>query len=124
PEYEQIRVTTGWITVIENGDTVLDRRIRTDPEAFWDHLQTETYAKIVEYMIDVQDGRPSPANAPFFDEFRVELELSEPNYRIGVDEEVISSLEALHEDVYFETLTLFDLIGGRYNVDGLQYAGR
>jgi hypothetical protein len=124
PEYERVRVTTGWLTAVADGDTLLDRRIRTDPEAFWDHLQTETFARIIEYMMDVQEGRPSPGNAPYFDEFRIELELSEPNNRIGVDEEVISSLEALHEDIYFETLTLFDLLGGRYGVDGLQFAGR
>ena len=64
--------------------------------------------------MDTQDGNPAGDNAPFFDEFRVDLRLSEPDYRIGVDEEIISSLEALHEDLYFETHTLFSLIGGRY----------
>ncbi len=124
PDYEQIRVTTGWVTVEADGATVLDQRIETDPEAFWRVFQTETYAKIVDYVMDIQEGRPSPANAPFFDELRVELTLSEPDYRIGIDEEVISSVEALHEDIYFETLTLFDLIGGRFAIDPLSYPGR
>ncbi len=124
PEYEQVRVTTGWLAVTQGSDTIVSRRVRTDPEAFWDRLQTETFGRIIEYVMDIQDGRPSPANAPFFDELRVDLTLSEPDHRIGVDEEVISSLEALHEDIYFETLTLFDLIGGRYGVGGLDYAGR
>lgn len=124
PEYESVRVTTGWITAIVDGDTLADRRIRTDAETFWDILQTDTYRRIVDYVMDIQDGRPSPANAPYFDEFRIDLALSEPDHRIGVDEEVISSLEALHEDIYFETLTLFDLIGGRYGVGSLNHAGR
>lgn len=124
PEYDNVRVTTGWVHVEVDGDTVLDERIVTDPEAFWDRFQTETYGRIIEYVMEIQDGRPSPANAPFFDELRVNLTMSEPNYRIGIDEEVISSLEALHEDIYFETLTLFDLIGGRYGVGNLSYAGR
>ena len=124
PEYEQVRVTTGWVTVEANGDTLLDRRIRTDPETFWDILQTQSYGKLIEYVMDVQDGRPSPMNAPFFDEFRVDLTLSEPDYRIGIDEEVISSAEALHEDIYFETLTLFSLLGQRYGVGSLDYPGR
>lgn len=124
PEYEQVRVTTGWITAVAGTDTLLDRRIRTDPETFWDFLQTQTYRRIIDYVMDVQEGRPSPANAPYFDELRVDLTLSEPDHRIGVDEEVISSLEALHEDIYFETLTLFDLIGDRYGVGSLAYAGR
>ncbi len=124
PEYDNVRVTTGWVRVDVDGETVLDRRVRTDPEAFWDRFQTETYGKIVDYVMDVQDGRVSPANAPYFDALRVDLSMSEPDYRIGIDEEVISSLEAMHEDIYFETLTLFDLIGNRYGVGPLNYAGR
>ena len=124
PEYEQIRVTTGWINAEIDGQTFIDRRIQTDPEAFWDILQTDTYQRIVEYVMDIQQGRPSSANAPYYDEFRIDLRLSEPNYRIGIDEEVISSLEALHEDLYFETLTLFNLIGGRYGAGPMEYGGR
>ena len=124
PEYESIRVTTGWLSVEANGATVLDQRIRTDPETFWDHFQQQTYKRLIDYALDVQNGRPSPANAPYFDELRVDLTLSEPNYRVGVDEEVISSLEALHEDIYFETLTLFTLLGQRYGVGDLAYLGR
>ena len=124
PEYEQVRVTTGWLTVEVDGQTVLDRRIETDPETFWDVLQTDTYRRIVDYVMDVQQGRPSSANAPYYDEFRIDLRMSEPNYRIGIDEEVISSLEALHEDLYFETLTLFNLIGGRYGAGPMSYGGR
>ena len=124
PEYEQVRVTTGWVTVEANGFTILNERIKTDPEAFWEILQTDTYRRIVDYVMDVQEGRPSSSNAPYFDELRVELTLSEPNYRIGIDEEVISSTEALHEDIYFETLTLFNLIGGRYQAGPMDYAGR
>ena len=124
PEYEQVRVTTGWVTVEVDGRVVLDRRIETDPETFWDVLQTDTYRRIVDYVMDIQQGRPSSANAPYYDEFRIDLRMSEPNYRIGIDEEVISSLEALHEDLYFETLTLFNLIGGRYGAGPMSYGGR
>ena len=114
PEYEQIRVTTGWITASSGAETLVDQRIATDPERFWDRLQTETYREIIDYIMDSQDGDPSGGNAPFFDVFEVDLRLSEPDYRIGVDEEIISSLEALHEDIYFETHTLFSLLAGRY----------
>ena len=124
PEYEQVRVTTGWVRAEVDGQTLLDRRIETDSEAFWDILQTDTYRRIVDYVMDIQQGRPSSANAPYYDEFRIDLRMSEPNYRIGIDEEVISSLEALHEDLYFETLTLFNLIGGRYGAGPMSYGGR
>ena len=124
PEYEQVRVTTGWVSAEIDGQTVIDRRIKTDPETFWDILQTDTYRRIVDYVMDIQQGRPSSANAPYYDEFRIDLRMSEPNYRIGIDEEVVSSLEALHEDLYFETLTLFNLIGGRYGAGPMEFGGR
>ncbi|MFC1554825.1 M14 family metallopeptidase [candidate division KSB1 bacterium] len=124
PEYESIRVTTGWVNAEINGNVIADERIKTDPEKFWDHLQNTTYGKIIEYVMDLQEGRPSSNNAPYFDEFKIDLTLSEPNYRIGIDEEVISSPEALHEDIYFETLTLFNLIGSRYGGGSMNYPGR
>lgn len=123
PDYEQVRVTTGWLSAEIGTSVVIDERIVTDPELFWDRLQTETFGEIVDYVLDTQRGDPSAANAPFFDEFRIDLRMSEPNHRIGIDEEVISSLEALHEDIYFETLTLFDLIGSRYQTSQ-PYPGR
>ncbi len=123
PEYERVRVTTGWITAVSGGETLVDRRIETDPERFWDRLQTDTYGKIIDYVMDSEEGAPSGDDAPFFDEFRVDLRLSEPDYRIGIDEETISSLEALHEDIFFETHTLFSLLGGRYQAS-LSYPGR
>ena len=124
PEYDSVRVTTGWMSVNINGKTILDRRIKTDPEKFWEHLQRRTFRKIIDYVMDIQDGRPSPENVPYFDEFNVKLTLSEPNYRIGIDEEVISSLEALHEDILFETLTLFNLLSGRYGSGSIRFPGQ
>jgi len=124
PDYEQVRVTTGRLRAAFGDETVLNERVVTDPERFWDRLQTDVYGRVIEYVMDVQDGAPSGANAPYFDEFRLDLRLSEPDHRIGVQEEVVSSLEAMHEDFYFQTLTLFDLIGDRYGVGDLDYPGR
>lgn len=123
PEYEQVRVTTGWVRATVGERTLVDERIVTDPERFWDRLQNEAYGEIIRYVMDSQDGDPSPDNAPFFDVFQVDLRLSEPDYRIGIDEEGISSLEALHEDIFFETHTFFSLLGSRYQT-GLPFPGR
>jgi len=124
PEYESVRVTTGWVSVEIKGEKFLDKRIKTDPERFWDHLQTETFRKMIDYVMDIQDGKPLADNAPYFDKFLIDLTLSEPNYRLGIDEEVISSTEALHEDILFHTLAFFNRIGGRYDAGSLRYPGR
>ncbi len=124
PAYEHIRVTTGWVNVTDRGKTLLDQRVETDPETFWDYYQQQTYPKIADYFMDVQDGHPSQTYAPYFDELNVSLSASEPNYKLGLDQEQISSMEAIHEDIYFETLTLFDLLGGRWSIGNVNYPGR
>ena len=42
PEYERVRVTTGWMKVDAAGKTLVDERIATDPERFWDRFQART----------------------------------------------------------------------------------
>lgn len=124
PKHDSVRVPTGWLRAELGGETLVDRRIRTDLERFWDRFQGETVPEIVDYTMDLQDGDPRPENAPFFDELRMNVRLNEPNYRLGIQEHTISATEALHEDLYFHGLALFTLLGNRYNVDPLDYPGR
>ena len=50
--------------------------------------------------------------------------MSEPEYRLPVDEEQISTMEALHEEIYFNTLHFFDVMGRFTRGAGLTYPGR
>lgn len=51
------------------------------------------------------------ATQPFFDELRVEVWVSEPEYPLGVREERESPAEGLAEDIYFNTLDFFHELG-------------
>ena len=124
PEYERVRVSTGWVTAEIQGETVVDQKVRTDMEAFWDRWQGGVLPEVRDYLMDLQEGDPSPEHAPFFDELRVDVRLSEPNHRIGIDEEVISSLESLHNELYFHTLAFLDHLGRHYERGPLRFAGR
>ena len=129
-DYEHVRVTTGWVTAIANGDTLADTlahgRIVTDPEWIWDRYQERTLPAVYDYVMDRHDGNPrgSGADAPFFGTLNVELELSEPDYRLGVDNEIISTMDALHEEVYFGTIEFFHLLGRNARGQDLTYPGR
>jgi len=111
PDYAQIRVSTGWLQAIVDDETVADSRIATDPEKFWNCFQTDTLPKIGRYLSQLHGGKPPNNIGPHFGALEVDLWLSEPDHRIGIDEERISTLEPLHEDIYFETLLFFDLLG-------------
>jgi hypothetical protein len=124
PDYEHVRVTTGWIRADVAGRTVADERIATDPERFWDHFQSKTLPALYDHVMTLGKGKPRPEDAPFFGELTVDLTLSEPEYRLPVDQEQISSMEALHEEIYFNTLHFFDVMGRFTRGSGLAYPGR
>lgn len=111
PGWSRVTVTTGWIAASINGASVVDARIATDPERFWDHYQAKVLPRIYDHVMKVTDNRPLPDKQPFYRDLDVEVRMSEPDFRIGVDEELISSLESLHEDLYFVTLDFFDALG-------------
>ena len=107
-----------------DGRTVVDERIITDPERFWDHYQSKILPRIYDYVMTIGEGKPEPADAPYFGELIVDLTLSEPDYQIGIDKEQIASMEALHEEIYFNTLHFFDVLGRNSRGEGLDYPGR
>ena len=111
PGWSRVDVTTGWLSASVNGQTAIDTRIQTDPERVWDHYQAKVLPRVYDHVMKVTDNRPLPDKQPFHRDLDVEVWMSEPDFRIGVDEELISSLEALHEDLYFVTLDFFDALG-------------
>ena len=125
-DYEQVRVTTGWIEARAGGRTLADERIVTDPEAFWDYYQGTTLPAVYDYVMDRHEGIPRGGNAdaPFFGELVVEAQFSEPDYRLDIDNEIHSTMDALHEEVYFGTIEFFDLIGRNSRGQGLTFPGR
>jgi hypothetical protein len=124
PDYERVRVTTGWLKADVNGRAAIDERIETDPERFWDRFQAKTLPALYDHVMALGNGKPRPEDAPFFGELNVDLSLSEPDYRLPVDQEQISSMEALHEEIYFNTIHFFDVMGRFTRGGGLAYPGR
>ncbi|MEO8071177.1 MAG: hypothetical protein ABI652_07225, partial [Acidobacteriota bacterium] len=111
PGWSRVDVTTGWLRTTVDGQIAADLRIKTDPERFWDHYQSSVLPKIYDYVMKATDNRPLPDKQPFHRDLDVEVWMSEPDFPIGVDQELVSSLESLHEDLYFVTLDFFDALG-------------
>jgi len=124
PDYERVRVTTGWMKATSAGRTLIDERIATDPERFWDRFQSKTLPTLYDHVMALGKGKPRPEDAPFFGELTVDLSLSEPDYSLPIDQELISSMEAIHEELYFNTLHFFDVMGRFTRGAPLNYPGR
>ena len=124
PNYEKVRVTTGWLRVRAAGTVLADERIATDTERVWDHYQATTLRSIYDYMMKVHEGKPRPQDAPFFGELTIDASLSEPDYELGVDREQMMPMETLHEDLYFTTIEYFKTLGRFTRGQPLEFVGR
>jgi hypothetical protein len=124
PGWSRVEVTTGWVTARVGGRTVLDARIETDPERFWDHYQARVLPRVYDHVMKVTGGKPTADKQPFHRDLDIEVWMSEPDERIGIDQEQISSLEALHEDVYFVTLDFFAAMGRTLTRNRLNAPGK
>ena len=124
PGWSRVEVTTGWIAARVNGQVVVDARIETDPERFWDHYQAKVLPRIYDDVMKVTGGKPTADKQPFFRDLDIEVSMSEPDEAIRVDEELVSSLEALHEDLYFVTLDFFGAMGRTITKNRLNAPGK
>lgn len=104
PEWGTVKLTTGWLRIEKGKETVLDTAIKCDLERFWDYYQEEILPQVYSYVMKKTENEPTFEKQPYFKRLQAEIWLSEPDFRLGLDEEIISSLEAIHDELYFDTL--------------------
>jgi hypothetical protein len=106
PEWGAAKATTGWLRVVAGGTVVCDQTLETDLEKFWGFYQTEALPAVIAHVRKKTGDEPTFSKQPYFKRLLIDLQASEPDHRIGLDEEMISSLEAIHDEIYFDTLDL------------------
>jgi hypothetical protein len=106
PEWGTARITCGWLRIESGKKVLVDTDIQTDLEKFWAFYQNEALGPVYSHIMKKTGQEPTFSKQPYFKRLMVELWASEPDFRIGLDEEVCSSLEALHDEIYFDTLDL------------------
>jgi hypothetical protein len=124
PEYETVTVETGWVKLASANKTLLDERVESDIETFWDHYQAETLPRIYKTVVAQNEGKPKVEFQPLFDTLKVTYKMSEPDYQIGLEQERISSLEGLQEDTFFNTENFFYMLGDLLAGGRMDYQGR
>jgi hypothetical protein len=122
--YEQVEVDTGWVRIESGSSVILDQRVKTDIEEFWDHYQNQTLPKIFRHVMAQSHGELRPEFAPIFDTLKIDIHMSEPDFSLGIDKEHISSLEALQEDTFYSTENFANMMGDMEAGRAVTYVGR
>ncbi|MGD9345162.1 MAG: M14 family zinc carboxypeptidase [Candidatus Aminicenantes bacterium] len=104
PEWGTVKRTTGWLEIDRGTKIVIDTALKSDLERFWDYYQKEILREVYTYILDKTGNEPSFKKQPYFKRLLIEMWFSEPDYLLGLDQEIISSLEAIHDEIYFDTL--------------------
>jgi len=114
PEWGKVKVTSGWVKVERGGAVIEDAILPTDLERIWTFYQDEALVPLYAQVLKKTGNAPTFSKQPYFKQLRTEVWASEPDFRLGLDEEIVSSLEALHDEIYFDTL---DFLRGITDID-------
>ena len=101
PQLGKVHPSTGYIKVIVNGEEIVNEYIANDLENIWCIYQQEVLPECVKFIEEKIGNNISIESQPFFSKLLLEITLSEPDYPLGFREDLISTLDALHEDMYF-----------------------
>jgi hypothetical protein len=107
PEWGKVKLTTGWVRIEKDKKVMLDMDLDSDLEKFWQFYQAEILKEVFSHILKKTGNKPTFEKQPYFKRLLIEMWLSEPDFKIGVDEEIVSSLEAIHDEIYFDTLDFF-----------------
>ncbi|WP_348995478.1 peptidase M14 [Achromobacter sp. HNDS-1] len=101
---------TGWLRVRD-----AEGAVQTDA------AQATEYQQAFRSIVDTVRNHPWGAHEPYFDRLEIRVDLPGMDFALPVDEEIVSTFEALHEDLYFTLLEHFQHHSGRPSGDrGLQ----
>ncbi len=101
---EGIERVAGWVKGFQGEKEVFSERLRTDPELAWEFYTSVVLPELKKFIIKKTNNKPAWDKQPFFSYLEFRFEAPEPDFPLEIDQEMISSLEALHDEIYFYTL--------------------
>lgn len=113
PLMGKVHPSTGYIKILVNGKCIVNERIASDVENIWDIYQKNVLNDCRSFTEEKVEGPINIEQQPFFSQLKLEVSASEPNYNISSREDIISTLDALHEDMYFVGSDYFKNFGNK-----------
>lgn len=111
PLLGKVHPATGSLTAIINGKVRYQAAIQTDLERIWDIYQQEILEDCFAFVQSKYGDDISIDKQPFFSLLDLDIRVSEPNEQMGIRQDLLSSLDALHEDIYFAGTDFFKHLG-------------
>ncbi|WP_319404916.1 M14 family metallopeptidase [uncultured Desulfosarcina sp.] len=104
PEGGTVNPTCIGLKLSRDGQVFWEAYLPSDREVFWRRFLDRWLPQIERRMIEQLPEMLKGSKLAFWQEVRIEVAISETEERLGLDEERLSPMEALHEDLYFGLL--------------------
>ncbi len=101
PEKGVVHPATGYVRLRSDQRELFYRTNPTDLETVWELYQREILPCCRKAAIQRSGGQIRAEAQPFYSRMELEIGISEPEYPIGPRNDLLSPLDALHEDLYF-----------------------
>lgn len=111
PQMGKVHPSTGYLKVLVNGNLLYENRVETDVERIWSIYQREVLSDCRAYIEEKTGGLITLEGQPFFSNLKIEVEASEPDFRLPSREDLFTTLDGLHEDMYFAGADYFKNLG-------------
>jgi Zinc carboxypeptidase len=124
PEEHSVNPTCIGLTLRQDGRTIWAHALPSDREVFWRRFQDRWLPEIKKLMIRSLPKMQAGREIAFWEEVRLEVAIRESDERLGLDEERIAPMEALHEDIYFAMLEFMQGFCREYSPEMTLQLGR
>jgi len=123
-ELGYVHPTTGGIRIWQNDRVLLDRSVPTDRERFWETFQNKWLPALFESMRNRRRCQPGRQALAFWDAIRFHVWIEETDVALGIGDERICPMDALHEDIYFVLLAAFAEFRNQAGLSDAMHLGR
>ena len=124
PDLGWVHPSTGGIRLAQSDRVLLDENLPTDRERFWCFFQQSILPALEGAMAGRLAASGEGLPAAFWEEAAIDVRIPETDERLGLGEERIAPLEALHEDLYFVLLDHFRLFAEKHGLPAETQFGR
>lgn len=107
PRMGKVHPCTGWVRMKMGEEDIVNQRVKTWTERIWEIYQNEILSLVAKESDRILSRKKPFSKESLFEQLRFDIHFDYPMESLGIDEERISPLEALHEDLYFVTLDFF-----------------
>lgn len=124
PQFGLVHPSTGGFIIRWTDGEIMHRQVPTDYDLFWDFYQGTILPGLRQHLLTNSGGRPTPEREPYFNQLQIDVVMGEPDQPLDIYEEFISLGEALHEDLYFNTLDYLAALGEAFGGCAINAAGQ